>query len=274
MAGVVEADVEPNPSGERIMTEERWLSCTRPAAMLAFLQKTGKASERKLRLFSCACCRRVWDLLPPEESRQAVLVAERFADGLASADELTSARSQADRPARNAAARPIHLGHGAAGEAAAQAAAALVGQNAYGRVYEAYGKRSRKDAPQQVARDLGLSAVAAEDPRDAYLDAQALEAKAQATLLRDLFSNPFRAMPPIAPAWLDWNGGTVVSLAQSAYEHRLLPGGQLDPERLAVLCDALLDAGCPPDHELLLHLRGPEPHIRGCFAVDWILGRQ
>jgi hypothetical protein len=100
------------------------------------------------------------------------------------------------------------------------------------------------------------------------------EAKAQAALLRDLFSNPFRAMPPIDPAWLAWNGGTVVSLALSAYEHRLLPGGHFDPERLAVLCDALLDAGCTPDHELLLHLRGPGPHCRGCFAVDLILGRQ
>jgi hypothetical protein len=188
MAGVVMAAVEPNLSGERTMTEERWLSCTRPAAMLAFLQKTGKASERKLRLFSCACCRRAWDLLPPEESRQAVLVAERFADGLASADELTGARSQADRPARNAAARPIHLGHGAAGEAAAQAAAALAGQNAYGRIYEAYGERSRKDAPQQVARELGLSATAAEDPRDACLDAQALESPPAKQRWTEMFS--------------------------------------------------------------------------------------
>jgi hypothetical protein len=40
-----------------------------------------------------------------------------------------------------------------------------------------------------------------------------------------------------------------------------------------VLCDALLDAGCPQDHELLAHLRSPGPHVRGCQGLDLILGK-
>ena len=72
---------------------------------------------------------------------------------------------------------------------------------------------------------------------------------------------------------LAWNDGLVVHLAQAAYDDRLLPSGELDPQRLAVLCDALLDAGCPADHELLLHLRTVGPHWRGCHALDAVMGR-
>src|SRR5262245_29428138 len=70
------------------MTEVNWDTCTDPQAMLDLLR--GKASERKLRLFVCACCRRIWDALPPE-GRAAVAVAERLADGLASEAERAAA---------------------------------------------------------------------------------------------------------------------------------------------------------------------------------------
>jgi hypothetical protein len=43
------------------MTESEWEVCPEPRPMLEFLRE--KASERKLRLFACACCRRVWNLL-------------------------------------------------------------------------------------------------------------------------------------------------------------------------------------------------------------------
>src|SRR4051812_14300946 len=58
--------------------------------MLEFLR--GRASERKLRLFACACCRRLWDSLRDERSRRAVETVERYASGLVSDEELLEAR--------------------------------------------------------------------------------------------------------------------------------------------------------------------------------------
>jgi hypothetical protein len=90
-------------------------------------------------------------------------------------------------------------------------------------------------------------------------------------LLREVFGNPFRPMA-VDPNWLAWRGGTVPRLAQAAYDERELPSGHLDPARLAVLADALDDAGCT-DLDLLGHLRGPGPHVRGCRILDLLLGK-
>ena len=68
------------------VTEAGWLTCTGPTPMLEFLR--GKASDRKLRLFACACCRRVWHLLRDESSREAVRTAEAFAEGNATEADL------------------------------------------------------------------------------------------------------------------------------------------------------------------------------------------
>ena len=67
------------------------------------------------------------------------------------------------------------------------------------------------------------------------------------------------------------NGATVVRMARSVYDDRRLPSGEFDSDRLAVLADALEDAGA--DELLVGHCRGPGPHVRGCVAVDLLLGK-
>src|SRR5262249_13231097 len=72
------------------MTETEWQACEDVGDMLDLLRSRGLGSERKLRLFCCACCRLAWSQLPGRV-RQSVEVAERFADGLADERGLQSA---------------------------------------------------------------------------------------------------------------------------------------------------------------------------------------
>jgi hypothetical protein len=248
----------PDEEGEA-MTSEEWNRCRDPAKMLQFLR--GKASDRKLRLLACACCRRAWDFLQTSESRHAILVAERYADGLATTGELATARCHAARPARDAAARHISTTPGAAGKAAA----ARFGSNAYRRIYGAYAEPLRRGAPRTAARELGLSPEAALDPRDAYLEAEAREAAEQADLLREVFGNPFRPLPIFGPTVLAYHGGAARQLAESIYESRAF-------QDLPVLADLLEEAGLT-DAGLLGHLRGPGPHVLGCHALDAVLNK-
>jgi hypothetical protein len=98
------------------------------------------------------------------------------------------------------------------------------------------------------------------------VDKQA-ESQVQADLIRDIF-NPFHPLT-IDPTWLT---GTIRLLAEAAYQERVLPSGELDPVRVAVLADALEEAGA--DVALLDHLRGPGLHVRGCHVVDLLTGRE
>jgi hypothetical protein len=103
--------------------------------------------------------------------------------------------------------------------------------------------------------------------RYAYLawvigDEDELEIAAQAKLLRDIFGNPFRPIAVI-PALQTAN---VVSLAQAIYDERAF-------DRMPILGDALEDAGCT-NADILMHCRQPGEHVRGCWVVDWVLGKK
>lgn len=92
--------------------------------------------------------------------------------------------------------------------------------------------------------------------------------EAVTALLREVFGYPARPAA-LAPSC---RVHSVVSLARATYEERSLPSGGLDPGRLAVLSDALEEAG-RDGQEVLGHLRSPRPHVRGCRALDLILDK-
>jgi hypothetical protein len=81
-------------------------------------------------------------------------------------------------------------------------------------------------------------------------------------LLQDIFGNPFRPVTA-DPEWLT---ATAVALAQTIYAERAF-------DRLPILADALEDAGCD-NADILAHCRGDGPHVRGCWVVDLILGKE
>jgi hypothetical protein len=113
-----------------------------------------------------------------------------------------------------------------------------------------------------------------EQTRDAGYDAWDSERSnagaAQCSILRDIFGLlPFRSVI-IDPAW---RTPTVLALAQATYDNRLLPVGTLDNARLAVLADALEDVDCTNDN-ILNHCRRPGEHVRGCWALDLLLGKE
>ena len=252
------------------MTEQDWLACTDSQKMLEFLM--GKELYlslrfgRKLRLFACACCRRLWHMLIDERSRQAVKVAEAFADGLTSLEERRASYFQVrDYIEEERRAFYVQV-HGYAPDFAPyEAVAAAVSRRPFNGAVEAsrwaaiaWGAAADADWPGLDDIEVGHR------ERDQ-------ERSRQAALLPDIFGNPFRPVT-ISPTVLIWNDGVVVRLAQAAYEQRHLPEGTLDKSLLAILADSLEEAGCT-DADTLGHLRGPGPHVRGCWPVDLCLGK-
>jgi hypothetical protein len=214
-------------------TESEWLACTEPQPMLDFLR--GKASDRKLRLFACACCRRIPGYLESEPDHRGLELTESDVDGLAADEDFASLPYGVwdirwyTRAGWDAIYRAMH----------AYFSEVWVSQNLH-----AATEQVKAQARRQSHAEL-------------------------AVLLCELFGNPFR------PATLNlaWQTAQVVALAQAAYDERELPSGTLDPVRLAVLADALEEAGCT-DKTILDHLRGPGPHVRGCWVIDLLLGKE
>jgi hypothetical protein len=268
---------------KKIETEAEWLACTDPTPMLEFLK--GKASDRKLRLFGCACCRRIWHLIPTKEEYRCVEVAEQYADKSASDEELELSIRESMQPCRIV---------GSQGK---------LNWKQWMQVWTAASEAVKSFASCSSDFLLGLSAASTNLPIDsvdrtegsvrsgaivaasAWAIAELLkegsngsterlellrqeEQRRQTTLLRDIIGNPWRPVS-LDPSWLT---AAVSNLTATAYEDRALPSGQLDPARLAVIADALVDAGCM-HFDLLAHCLEPGPHVRGCWVVDLILSK-
>jgi hypothetical protein len=221
------------------MTEAEWLKCRNLRLMLKC--QHWESTTRKMRLFACAACRRYWHLLKDERSRNAVVVAEQFADGLASAAELAHVQEEA---------RVIGKYNG----------------DGLGPATCCWGDHPYPPEAAQEAADQMLM-VLDDECFDGEMSERHVRAEDEALsdLLREVVGNPFRPIF-IDSGILRWNDAMVVKLAQGIYDERAF-------DRLPVLADALEDAGCT-HAEVLNHLRGPGPHVRGCWVVDLLLGKE
>jgi hypothetical protein len=224
------------------MTENQWLTEKRHTqGMLWCLKSAGKVTrtklgKRKLRLYACGCCRLIWDQLQDRRLRDAVEIAERFAEGQATKEELEAAHSNTGE---------LWVG---------------------GLERDAPGVQQRTAAC--LARDtLKVNAFSAAFYMTVYPVplAGCFETARGETLLcnliRCVFGNPFRAPPAINRNWVEWNNGIIRKLAASIYQERRF-------QELGVLADALSDAGCD-NEEILGHCRqlGAD-HCRGCWVLD------
>jgi len=226
------------------MTEAQWLNAVLVAPMLYCLRSRGLDSHRKLRLFAVACCRRLWHQLIDERSRAAVEVGELYADGLANFKELEKADINSmsaldeicmalDYDIRDVLRKAPFTFH--------------------------------RGAPATIRWACAAAWTASDDAERSAWTAEGVanvkELAANCDLMRELFGNPLR------PVVVDptWRTSTVLALAEGIYKERAY-------DRLPILADALQDEGCDND-DILRHCRQPSEHVRGCWAVDLVLGK-
>src|SRR5579884_696324 len=206
-------------AGRKPMTEVEWQVCEDALTMLRFLW--GRVGQRKLRLLACACARSRWAGLVEAEYRRAVVIAERFADGLAGLRDL---------------------------------------RNAWGEMWELGWGEVRGDADANGAAAATIEDFAA----DAAEKAIGCVPRSAPALVREILGNPFAGVAvnlelPAAKS------ERFMAMAHKIYdEHRF--------EDLPLLAELLSQSGCR-NEALIIHLRSPGPHFRGCWALDVILGK-
>jgi hypothetical protein len=240
------------------MTEAEWLACRWPGQMLKYLtSKPGVVyktrvqqhprGRRKLRLFGVAVARRVIHLVSNPHLHELLVAAEAFADGVGTQAGLERLRV---------------LG--------GVDSFLVVGDN---KSAERYRYLLTRTTPEELAAQA-VGGLGARDARSAAsghnsaalaLERENIEAETarQCDLLRDIFGSPFHKPPEFNKAW---RTDTAVSLARQMYDSR-------DFSALPILADALQDAGCD-SADVLSHCRGPGPHVRGCWVVDLVLGKE
>ena len=272
------------------MTAAEWEASVDPEAMSSFLH--GRLSDRKWRLFHCACVRRIWHLLPDERLRTGIAVAERHADGRV--DTRTYGRAITDANRARGRRRADWAAYNAARYVAGNAwrdtpsilsdcrsavarlpAWELPDYGAGGVVFTTYsgsveihtdasGHQHVTSGPSEIIdiepRSVPLPAFVASGRNVASELLDASERHAQAAAIRDIAGDPFRPPSSMVP----WLTADVVAVARRVYD-------AAEFHRVRDLGAALVAAHCD-DAALLAHCFAATEHVRGCWAVDRVLG--
>jgi hypothetical protein len=186
-------------------------------------------------LFAVACARHIEHRIRDERFRVAIGVAEADADGIGRPDALAYHYHELRTVWYQIPYSEFNSHH----TKAAWAAMDCVNPDAH-----------------EAARSASIATSLATSPFDSFTSRTA------AALVRDIFGNPFRPVT-FSPEW--WTD-TAVALARQMYESR-------EFSAMPILADALQDAGCDDD-DVLSHCRDTSlPHVRGCWVVDRMLGK-
>ena len=226
--------------GGRPVTEAEWITSLNSRKMMSAV--SGKGSDRLWRLFAVGCARRFEPLMRDQRSRLELGVAERYADGEATREELRVARD-------NVAAAAHQAGY----DVWLDEVRANFGWDAE---HEALHEANR------AARAV-LPCVAENLEREDAQGTGIPEWMVLPDMLREVFGNPFQ-WTTADPLWLTRNDWAVANLAQTIYAKR-------DFDQMPILADALEDAGCC-DEAILRHCRERDGHTLGCWVLDLCLG--
>ncbi|AMV26450.1 hypothetical protein VT84_18775 [Gemmata sp. SH-PL17] len=243
--------------------EQEWFSGGEPGLLLDVLgqpayPRVQTYRQRKYRLWSCACARRIWHRMSfaTAAAQEVVELAEQYADRKVPAALLNAA---AQRLEAALALVPVNEANGRVDWLASEVPLSAVWSN----FHEAMASRC---GPAHVGSLVGqveyLSAREEQLSSDAAFERMDRSDKALCALLREIFGNPFRKIK----CHRKWRTSTAVALAAQMYEAR-------DFSAMPILADALQDAGCD-NADVLNHCRGPGPHVRGCWVVDMVLGKE
>lgn len=293
------------------MTEAEWMASDDPGAMLPEVTKgispahDFRISDRKLRLFACATL--AGDSRP---DYPPLATAEGFAEGRVGVAELREVWRRHCLASEAAPAYP---------EAAAEWARSVVSHlTALHRMTPSRAANLLRDIVGSPHRPVAMEYRYDPCP---YCGAKGWHGP-KADDDDTVWCRECHKPRSLGRFYCPWLTPTVVGLAHAAYDSRDEQTGHLDPVRLAVLADALEEAGCAGEecprcrgtgelscpkcsgegcspygvgangrctagdpcpgcggtgwlpHPLLSHLRGPGPHVRGCWAIDLLTGRE
>jgi hypothetical protein len=250
-------------NGGTAMTEAQWLACEDdPWEMFETMAPI--CIERKGRLLAIACLRRIWRVLDDMRSRRLVEVADQFVEGTVGLEEWAVATSEAWQAHYEASERFRQLHREARYDLTAPDGERIVWAHGV-----AAGLGSVMTLPhitnwrEQVLHVISQASSVFAKPPAPTEEEYNRELLAQCILLREIFGNPFCPIS-FSPAW---RTDTALSLAHQMYESR-------DFGAMPILADALQDAGCDSD-DILNHCRDANAtHVRGCWVVDLVLGKE
>lgn len=235
-----------------MMCEHYWLTSNDPIPLLTYLQANhvnrNKRGRKKLRLFGIGCASRVRQHMS-ERGRNWLDLGHRLCAENAKNNQLRRNAFFQDSWLREGTSE-VAFTHGWQADIAAwftlspnvMSAAEIPAYNAA-----------------MVMGMLGTQSGHSGDEHQA-------EQKEQAQTLRDLFGNPFG----LTKREVDWKTPRVIALTRAAYDTCTMPGEILEPDRLAVLADALEEAGCT-NADVLDQCRGTRPLIRDCWIMELLL---